>query len=113
MLEPIGFSLGGRPASRHCKRLAMPTSRTTLVRLVRAVPEAAIESPRVLGVDEFAVRRGQRHGTILVDADAHKVVDMLEDSSADPLVAWLGEHPGAEVICRDRDGVYANAARRG
>jgi transposase len=113
MLETIGFSLGGRPGSRHCTRLAMPTSRTTLLRLVRAVPEAPIESPRVLGVDEFAVRRGQRYGTILVDADARKVVDMLEDPSADALVGWLAEHAGTEVICRDRDGVYANAARRG
>ncbi len=113
ILETTGFSLGGRPGSRHCTRLAMPTSRTTLLRLVRAVPEAPIESPRVLGVDEFAVRRGQRYGTILVDADAHRVVDLLEDPSADALVDWLGEHGGAQVICRDRDGVYANAARRG
>jgi transposase len=104
-----GFSLGGRPGSRHCTRLAMPASRTTLLRLVRAVPEAPIESPRVLGVDEFAVRRGQRYGTILVDADAHRVVDLLEDPSADA----LGEHGGVQVICRDRDGVYANAAHRG
>jgi transposase len=68
-----------------------------LLRLVRAVPEAPVESPCVLGVDEFAVRRGQRYGTILVDADAHRVVDVLEDPSADALVAWLGEHAGAEV----------------
>src|SRR5947207_290955 len=50
---------------------------------------------------------------MLVAADAHKVVDMLEDPSAAAFVGWLGEHAGAEVICRDRDGVYANAARRG
>src|SRR5712692_1755813 len=113
MLESIGFSLGGRPGSRHCQRLAMPTSRTTLLRMVRAVPERPIEAPQVLGVDEFALRRGHRYGTILVDADAHRVIDLLEDPSADALVEWLGDHAGVEIICRDRDGVYASAARRG
>jgi len=114
LLEAIGLALGGRPGSRHCTRLAMPTSRTTLLRMVRALPERPIAAaPRVLGVDEFALRRGRRYGTILVDAEAHRIIDLLEDPSADALVDWLGKHPGAQVICRDRDGVYASAARRG
>jgi transposase len=113
VLETIGVALGGRPGSRHCKRLAMSTSRTTLLRLVRALPEPPIEAPIALGVDEFAVRKGRRYGTILVDADAHHLVDLLEDPSADALVGWLDQHPGTRVFCRDRDGVYASAARRG
>jgi transposase len=81
--------------------------------LVRALPETPIDTPHELGVDEFAFRRGRRYGTILVDADSHHVIDLLKDPSADALVSWLGEHPGVEVICRDRDGVYASAAARG
>jgi transposase len=109
----IGLALGGRPGSRLSRRQQKPTSRTTLLRLVRALPEPPVETPRELGVDEFAFRRGRRYGTILIDADSHHVVDLLEDPSADALVKWLGEHPGVRVICRDRDGVYASAAARG
>jgi transposase len=83
------------------------------LRLVRALPEPPIDTPHELGVDEFAFRRGRRYGTILVDADSHHVVDMLEDPSADALVNWLSNHPGVDVIWRDRDGVYASAAARG
>jgi transposase len=113
MLQAIGLALGGRPGSRHCVRLGMPSSRTALLRLVRAVPDRPVSVPRVLGVDEFALRRGRRYGTILVDAQAHRVIDLLEDPSSDALVEWMAVHPGSKVICRDRDGVYANAARRG
>jgi transposase len=113
MLQAIGLTLGGRPGSRHCVRLAMPTSRITLLRLVRALPDRSVAAPRVLGVDEFALRRGRRYGTILVDAHAHQVIDLLEDPSSDALVEWMAHHPGSKVICRDRDGVYASAARRG
>ena len=91
----------------------MPSSRVTLLRLVRAVPYRPVVAPHVLGVDEFALRRGRRYGTILVDAQAHRVIDLLEDPSSDALVQWMGNHPGSKVICRDRDGVYASAARRG
>jgi transposase len=111
--EAIALMLGGRPGSRLSARQKKPTSRMTLLRLVRALPEPAIETPQVLGVDEFAFRRGRRYGTIVIDGDDHHVIDLLEDPSAEALVGWLTEHPGAQVICRDRDGVYASAARRG
>ncbi|MBV9322198.1 MAG: ISL3 family transposase [Chloroflexi bacterium] len=113
LLEEIGLALGGRPGSRHCQRLAIPTSRTTLLRKVRGLPERPSATPSVLGVDEFAFRKGRRYGTILVDGAAHRIVDLLEDRSADALVEWLDNHPGVRVICRDRAGVYASAARRG
>jgi transposase len=112
-LRDIGATLGGRPGARFAARRAIHTGRTTPIRLVRGMPAPAVPTPTVLGVDDVALRRGHRDGTILVDAEARRVVDLLEDPSAEALVAWLADHAGVERIGRDRDGVYAGAASRG
>jgi transposase len=85
-----------------------------VLRLVRALPEPEVAAPRVLGIDEFALRRGQVYAVLLVDLEAHRPVDVLPEKSADAVAAWLGEHGSAvEVICRDRCAVFADGASRG
>ena len=112
-LEQVGLALGGRPGQRLSERLRLPASRATLLQLVRRLPEPALPAPRVVGVDEFATRRGQVYGTVLVDVETHRPVDLLDDRSSAQFAAWLGGHQQPEIVCRDRAGCYAEGARLG
>lgn len=112
-LQDIAFIAGGEPGTRLLARLGMPVSPDKLLQLIRDSPEPAITTPRVLGVDDWAIRKGQSYGTILVDLEKQQPVDLLSESSADALSTWLKTHPGVEIISRDRGSEYIKGATEG
>ena len=91
----------------------MPVSGDTVLRLIRATALQPVTPPRVVGIDDWAWRRGQRYGTIICDLERNQVIDLLLDRHAGSVEAWLKRYPGVEIIARDRAGVYADGARRG
>ena len=102
-----GAALGGEAGARLLSRLSMPASADTVLRLLKRMPLPDETEPRVIGVDDWAKRRGRSYGTIVVDLEQRRVVDLLPDRSAATLAGWLRQRPGIEVVARDRSAEYA------
>ena len=113
VLRRVGLAAGGRPGARLLEGLDLPADRTTVLRHVKTLPLPPVGPVTVLGVDEFAIRRGQTYATLRVDVHTRRPVDLLPERSAGSFAAWLSDRPGIEAICRDRSSVYSEGARRG
>lgn len=109
----IGLALGGEAGSRLSHLLKMGISSATILRLIRTTPQQNKPTPRIVGVDEWAWRKGRRYGTILVDLERHQPVELLPERTSESLAAWLKAHPEIKVVSRDRAQTYIDGINQG
>jgi len=112
-ITSIGLATCGKGGKKLAARLGMQTSRNTILRRIMELPDPSLRSVVFLGIDDFAFRRGYRFGTILVNLESHRVVDLLADRQAETAAQWMRQQPDLMVVSRDRGGEYASAAREG
>ncbi|MDQ5854493.1 MAG: ISL3 family transposase, partial [Chloroflexota bacterium] len=112
-LRAVAFTAGGQGGARLAHALQMTSSPRTLLRILHAQPVPSFPAPRVVGLDEWAWKKGRNYGTLCVDLERHQPIDLLPDRSPDTVAAWLRAHPTIETIARDRSGGYTDGATRG
>jgi transposase len=113
LLTKLGVALGGRPGARMAFGMGVKIGRDALLARVRCAETAQSKTVRVLGVDDFAFRKGQSYGTILVDQERRRIVDLLPDREVATLANWLGGHSGIEIVTRDRASYYTDGIKKG
>jgi transposase len=111
-VRAVARELAGRAGARLLAALGILASRHTVLRVLLRIPLPALAVPRVLGIDDFALRRGRSYATVLIDAETGRRVDVLPGRTADVVEAWLRGHPGVQIVCRDGSGAYGEAVRR-
>ncbi|MGY2052254.1 ISL3 family transposase [Methylobacterium sp. JK268] len=109
----VGIACGGADGARLLKHLHMPVSRATVLRLIARMPMPDAPPPTHVGIDDWAMRKGSRYGTIVVDLDRHRVIDILPDRTASTLAGWLERQSHIQVVARDRSTEYARGASLG
>lgn len=111
--QAYGFALGGEAGARLAAEHHMPISPDSLLRWIRQTTEPAVTAPRVVGIDDWALRKGQRYGTIIIDLEQHKPIALLPDRTSETVGTWLQTYSSIEIVARDRATAYGEAIAQG
>jgi len=112
-LSTLGMVVGGQAGAGLSHRLGLTARRNTLRRLVRPAGRPSRPTPRVVGLDDVGLRKGQVYGTLVVDGETHRPVDLIRERTSDAVASWLKAHPGLALITRDRSTDYARGVTEG
>ena len=113
LIEILGFALGGKAGAWVAQQIGIDISADTVIRILLKKPDQEFPTPKVLGIDDWSFRKGKTYGTILVDLEKQQTIDLLPDREAETLIQWLKDHPGVEIISRDRASAYSAGAEEG
>lgn len=112
LIRHLALALGGRGAQALGQRLLLSVSKDTFLRSLCPADGGVVVPARIIGIDDWAWRKGQRYGTLICDLGRHRVIDLLPDREPATVEAWLRAHPGVEVVARDRNGGYGSAVAK-
>jgi transposase len=112
-LQTLGFATCGEVGERLAPKLGMGVSGPTLLRRMRTVYIPPPSSVRVLGIDDWSWKKGVTYGTILVDLERLRPIELLPDRATETVEVWLRAHPEVNIVSRDRGGNYAAATKKG
>ena len=112
-LQTLGLALGGQAGAAIAHKLGISGSSRTVLRRVHASSPPSVPAPRVVGIDEWAFRKGHTYGSIIVDLERHQPIALLPEHTAESIATWFEQHPTVEIIARDRASVYGEALQKG
>jgi transposase len=112
-LQSLGVTINGADAARIAPSLGIPTTAKTIIRRVLQLPLPSEGEVAKVGIDEWAWKKGHMYGTILVDLEKRRVVQLLAERSVETSKAWLRKHPEIDLVSRDRGKIFRDAATEG